>query len=595
MRILLEELNDAIQKLGSGVSIDGISPDIFKILPNNMRQLIAHLMTAIFNSTYPESWRSQLLLPFPKKGHTITDPKLRGIGIGPGLSRIYDIMINQKFCNWYVPNPEQAGYREHQGGLLHIFSIYLLLDHAAMNNIEPYILFMDYEKAFDFVNRALLLEKLMNKGAGNKFVKALYESYTYTYYKPKISDKYTGAAIETDSGVTQGKTSSANLFSFYVSDMVSTTAIPTNDSDIFQLADDTAILCNNLQSLINRFRLLLKYSKDNYLLANMDKTKYLQLTRNASIPTPITIEENLVVKPSKDGYRYLGIKIIRSNSVYEQIMSNINERKGNIIKFNHWVDNHKYAPFNIKLQVLYACFLPSIFYGAEAWWILDQLKPTILEIERDALKICMGVRKTITTDLIYLEMNRPDYASYIQDQQYNFYHKIKNLSEEESIIKTIMNRCSTTNMMSYYENLLNNNNKKLNIDERLNRVKTNTSTMTKRYMDISNGKYASHIYDFNLCEEYRTLLTRWRLSCHDLEIETGRYKNIPRELRLCSLCLTVEDEHHVFFNCPRYSLARAKCPELMNDKKISDILHPSTTEAAKKAGKLIKDIESIRK
>ena len=213
----IDELNDAIQKLGSGVSVDGISPDIFKILPYDMRQLITHLMTAIFNSTYPESWRSQLLLPFPKKGHTIADPKLRGIGIGPDLSQIYDIMINQKFCNWYIPNPEQAGYRKHQGGLLHIFSIYLLLDYSAMNNIEPYILFMDYEKAFDFINRALLLEKLMNKGAGSKYVKALYESYTYTSYKPKISEKYTGAAIDT-------KISSANLFSFYVSDMVSTTA-----------------------------------------------------------------------------------------------------------------------------------------------------------------------------------------------------------------------------------------------------------------------------------------------------------------------------------------------------------------------------------
>ena len=284
--------------------------------------------------------------------------------------------------------------------------------------------------------------------------------------------------------------------------MVSTTSIPPSNSDIFQLADDTAIFCNHLLSLINRFRLLLKYSKDNYLLANMSKTKFLQLTKNASIPTPITIEENLVVKPCEDGYRYLGIKIIRSNSIYEQIMSNINERKGNIIKFNHWVDNHKYAPFNVKLKVLYTCLLPSIFYGAETWWTLDQLKPTILEIERKALIKCMGIRKIITTDLIYLEMNRPDYASFIQDQQYNFYHKIKNLSEEESIIKTIMNRCSTTNMMSYYENLLNNNNKKLNIDERLNRVKTNTSTMTKRYIDISNGKYASHIYDLNLCEEY---------------------------------------------------------------------------------------------
>ena len=151
---------------------------------------------------------------------------------------------------------------------------------------------MDYEKAFDFVNRVILLEKMMNKRAGDKYVKALYNSYTNTSYKPKISDNYTGAVIDTDSGVTQGKTSSANLFSFYVSDMVSSTNnIPSNNSDIFQLADDTAILSNHLQSLIHRFRLLLRYSKDNYLSANMGKTKYIQLTSNTSIPTPITIED----------------------------------------------------------------------------------------------------------------------------------------------------------------------------------------------------------------------------------------------------------------------------------------------------------------
>ena len=249
----------------------------------------------------------------------------------------------------------------------------------------------------------------------------------------------------------------------------------------------------------------------------------------------------------------------------------------------------------MKLQVLYACFLPTILYGAETWWILDQLKDTILEIERNALKKCMGIKKSVTTDLIYLELNRPDYISFICDQQYKFFQKVKNLSEEESIIKTIMIRCKDTNMMAYFENIQDINHKRMNVNERLDRVKSNTSTMTTRYMDISNGKFASHIYDFNLCEEYRTLLTRWRLSCHDLEIETGRYKNTPRELRLCSSCLIIEDEYHVFFDCPRYSLVRLKCTELIRNKKVSDILHPLTIESAKKAGQFIKDIETIRK
>ncbi len=76
----------------------------------------------------------------------------------------------------------------------------------------------------------------------------------------------------------------------------------------------------------------------------MGKTKYTQFTSNTSIPTPITIEENIMIEPCNDGYKYLGIKIIRSNSIYEQIMTNINEKKRNIAKFNHWVDTPTHSP-----------------------------------------------------------------------------------------------------------------------------------------------------------------------------------------------------------------------------------------------------------
>ena len=99
----------------------------------------------------------QLLLALPKKGHSISDPKLRGIGIGPGLSRV--LMMNMRFCNWYKPNIGQAGFREGQGCLVQIVTIYLLLDFSVTNNQDLFIIYMDYEKAFDFVNRALLLEK----------------------------------------------------------------------------------------------------------------------------------------------------------------------------------------------------------------------------------------------------------------------------------------------------------------------------------------------------------------------------------------------------------------------------------------------------
>ena len=64
---------------------------------------------------------------------------------------------------------------------------------------------------------------MMQKGIGHKFANAVYNSDKNTSYLPKLTNTYTGAEIETDYEVTQGKTSSANYFSLYVSDMAEDT------------------------------------------------------------------------------------------------------------------------------------------------------------------------------------------------------------------------------------------------------------------------------------------------------------------------------------------------------------------------------------
>ena len=66
----------------------------------------------------------------------------------------------------------------------------------------------------------------------------------------------------------------------------------------------------------------------------------------------------------------------------------------------------------------------------------------------------------------------------------------------------------------------------------------------------------------NAANKYRT--TRLRISAHDLEIETGRYKNVSRNDRCCKWCSialgnnTIEDERHVLFHCDLYQKPRNK-------------------------------------
>lgn len=60
--------------------------------------------------------------------------------------------------------------------------------------------------------------------------------------------------------------------------------------------------------------------------------------------------------------------------------------------------------------------------------------------------------------------------------------------------------------------------------------------------------------------KFRSALAKLRISNHDLNIERGRYRNVPRDDRLCELCQEslIESEYHFVQVCKAYSLLRAQ-------------------------------------
>lgn len=68
-------------------------------------------------------------------------------------------------------------------------------------------------------------------------------------------------------------------------------------------------------------------------------------------------------------------------------------------------------------------------------------------------------------------------------------------------------------------------------------------------------------YHYRIHEKhFKIALSRFRLSSHDLEIERGRYSNIPREDRICKLCSlnVVESAYNFLLVCPLYIDLRRK-------------------------------------
>jgi hypothetical protein len=70
-------------------------------------------------------------------------------------------------------------------------------------------------------------------------------------------------------------------------------------------------------------------------------------------------------------------------------------------------------------------------------------------------------------------------------------------------------------------------------------------------------------YLLNLPERYWKLLCKFRTGNTRLPMETGRWRYIPRENRLCNLCNgnEIRDEFHYLFNCTDiiFKQARQTC------------------------------------
>ena len=182
--------------------------------------------------------------------------------------------------------------------------------------------------------------------------------------------------------------------------------------------------------------------------------------------------------------------------------------------------------------------------------------------------------------------------SKIKDRQQAFYKKLSTMPENTAIVQNIMQICDQSK--SYYIGLQGDNYAN-DIRKRQDRIKQSTNSITTYYESMNFGN-KSLIYTSYLCDHYRYIITRWRLSSHDLKIETGRYTkpSLPREMRLCETCYEVEDESHVIFKCQRYNAVREKYKNLLTqNNNICKFLNPDLNEV-KETAKYLHDIEKLR-
>ena len=145
----------------------------------------------------------------------------------------------------------------------------------------------------------------------------------------------------------------------------------------------------------------------------------------------------------------------------------------------------------------------------------------------------------------------------------------------------------------YFENL---------IDQKFTNIDDNSKL--NFYKSIKQNYFKQEAYLLSPNFEFRKLITKLRISDHNLMIEKGMHLKIPREQRLCNVCKVIDNEIHFLLNCQINSNERTifytsiseniSLNSLSIEEKITCILNPVCAQQVNKLGSFIKKSLELR-
>ena len=171
----------------------------------------------------PTDWNYSEIKPIPKKDKDARHPlNNRCITIMCCIAKMYSKLLNnrlQKFLeeNEWLVN-EQNGFRAGRSCLDHIFTLVTILRNRKLMGDETFLAFIDFHKAFDSVERGLLLYKLSRIGISGNFYLAITSLYSNPMSKV-ILQEFETEFFGCPMGVKQGDCLSPTLFCIFIHDL----------------------------------------------------------------------------------------------------------------------------------------------------------------------------------------------------------------------------------------------------------------------------------------------------------------------------------------------------------------------------------------
>jgi hypothetical protein len=224
--ITYDEVNMIVKRLKNckAVGIDKIPNEVLK--NDSIIIILCQLLNLCFKtSLVPSCWLSAIINPIPKSAlnDEFVPLNYRGISLLSTISKVYSAVLNHRLVTYIeslnLIGDEQTGFRKSQSCADNIFALSSIVKNRLENGIATFVAFIDFEKAFDWVDRKLLMYKLFNLRVDGKLYLAIDSLYNNTNSCIKLNSIFT-EFFETISGVRQGDNLSPTLFNIYINDLI---------------------------------------------------------------------------------------------------------------------------------------------------------------------------------------------------------------------------------------------------------------------------------------------------------------------------------------------------------------------------------------
>ena len=588
-----EEILLAIKKLKKRKSAgpDCITSEFLKNACPQILPFFVKFLNALFDKgIFPEQWTESIIIPLYKKGN-INDPKnYRGISLTDISSKIYGSIINNRLQTLVKQNnltgEIQAGFKEGYSTVDHIFTLLSCVQKQFHKNRKLYVAFIDFEKAFDSINRNLLWPVLSKNRIEGKMYRCIRSMYDNVKAKVRCGDELTDP-IQCTYGVKQGDICSPVLFTLFINELAIdvinagrhgvTLSFDVYELFLLLLADDIVLLSETPVGLQNQLNVLCQSAKRLQLKVNIDKSNIIVFRKGGYLGRREMWTFDGKVMPVVNCYKYLGILFstkLSFSAACNDLASKAKRALVIIIKQLKALDNYSLELF---IKLFDSQVLPIMQYGSEVWG-LDKNSILCEKTHLFAVKNFLNVDICTPNDLVYGEMKRYPITINFAINTIRYWLKVLEMDNRRLPKKaySMLFDLDSKGKHTWASNIRNTlckygfgyawwgqgvGNKEMflkNVKQRL---------IDCRWQEWHNHLELSNRFDLykeykqnigvetyllmNLDKAIVNIITRFRLGISQIKVHCNRYREF--EINICPVCNSgLENEVHVFFKCSAY-------------------------------------------